>query len=112
MPESEWEKIRHSKDTHRDLLAALPFDEKMRRLEELRDRMRQWRGSTVTRTHGPVSHLPVSGFRISMEDLSPQVALNRNVSFGFFGAAPTLVVAMVPSQVSTVQAEIPFRVPR
>lgn len=110
MSDLDWEKIRRSKDAHRDELAALPFAEKMRRLELLRERMREWQGSGragSTQRDG-VSNIEISVGHWPETPAEPLVA-NVNPRVGFFGAASALAV-MVTSQGSTTTSGVPQRV--
>jgi hypothetical protein len=100
MSELEWEMVRRSKEARRDELAALPFVEKMRRLEALRDRMRELQASRPPKasTLESVAYAQVSAL---------MATANGNLSVGFFGASPALVAAMATSQGSPVKTELP-----
>ncbi len=105
MPNLDWDRVRREKDASRDIGASLPFDEKLRAMEMLRDRAVALRGFNKNPTAEQVQ--PASNILVSI----PQSQNVRSVvNLAVFGAAATLVAAIAPSIVSSrASAETPVK---
>jgi hypothetical protein len=93
MAEHDWESIRRAKERYRDRMAELPFEEKLRMLERLRDRTMAVAGSWLSIANPRV---PVSNGRVL--DLRPTAQVGQNASsnanVGLSGARATLAAAV------------------
>jgi uncharacterized protein YaaQ len=109
MPEHDWERIRQAKDAYRDRMAALPFDEKLRLLERLRERTLEVAGLAST------GKQRVGATNTRLIDVkATQVGQNASsvANASYFGARATLVAAiaaMTHSQTSTLTTPDPKR---
>ncbi|MHB1094742.1 MAG: hypothetical protein ACYC3F_01045 [Gemmatimonadaceae bacterium] len=106
MREPDWKRIREAKDAHRDRMAALPFDEKVKLLERMRERGLSFGAQEQALRRAqrePTSNVVIS----STTQPATQVANNAMAgNFGVFGATATLIAAMAPAQSSAVVTTI------
>lgn len=85
MRESDWKMVREGKNAHRDRVAALPFEEKMQRLERLHARARALRAEYET------VQAPRSGVVSHVQNAAESKAI---ATIRFFGVAVPLASAM------------------
>lgn len=93
MPEFDWEHIRQGKDAYRDRMAALPFEQKLKLLERLRDRTLAVAGTLPSLA---TQRSLASNLRVLVTHPPQQVGHNASgaANVGFFGATATLAAAL------------------
>jgi hypothetical protein len=85
MRESDWKMVREWKEAHRNQMAALPFEEKLKHLERLYARARVLGGGRET------VHTPKSGVVTHFTDAATS---NTISTIRFFGVSTPLASAM------------------
>lgn len=97
MSDIDWKRIAAAKDAHRDKVTAQPFDRKINLMERLRERTMALRGPAKARSNAGQfgSNLIVAEFHVQQGLRGFGVATVKQ-----FGAASSLVNAIVPSQVA------------
>lgn len=88
MPEFDWSRIEREKNLHRDYLAALPTDERLRLIERLRDRGLEMKGGI-----GRISRDSVTNVSVSVTP-PPEMTAVGAVHLNVLGASGTLVSAV------------------
>ena len=92
---TDWERVREEKEAHRIKSAALPFEEKLRILERLRERDQSFRESRMRLDGDDDKRTPV--MRVQQVPSGQTIG---KIHVKLFGANPVLLVASDPQSAS------------